>query len=731
MKHWLTISTYSLLLFLPPASQGQVADKSLLKVAEERFENGQYFEALPVLEIVVRQYPKATAYKEKLGICYFHCNRLTSAKAHLTELAESKGTPGPAVSYYLGAIHHHENKFAEAARYYKTFLAKVSNTHPFQERAVEDVRRCGYAIRNPRIHTDVIIENLGSKVNSIGDEYGPVFHPEEADKLYFSSARPGSLGGRRNAQGIVDEKKGVFTADMYVSHLLQGEWTGTSPLNYLINSSQHDVLLDFSADGEAMYFFKGYHPENGEILIQNLESDLEERLAIWPFHGPLNPGQGDASLYFFNDTVLLFSSNRAGGYGGLDLYISFFSRGSWTQPENLGASVNTAFDESYPFLANDGRTLYFSSNRSDLSYGGYDFFKAIFTESPRGWSVPQNLGMPLNSPGDETHFRLCIDGHQAYFASSRKSGFGERDLFAAYLKDYKAEVVRAAKPPVLQQFSSLHAKSSSPIPERESASGHAAAPEWRKEYRFDPLHFDREEDLLLHNNLRTLQAIIGFLQEFPSVKIMLTSHSDYSEPPKYDLYFSIKRAEKVAGFLLENGIATSRIFLKGCGQKYPLATNEMDGSANPAGQRLNRRVEFSFFNTESLLVEVYCPQPDIPAAMAEESSEFFRAATRGLSYKVQVAAMAQLYQGDLMTQFSNGTVEKWPDTDAYIYSVGLYQTYASAVHLQEEFENTGLADTKVIAYIHGFPVGPEDAIVLARDYPDLQQFFASGTEDDR
>jgi hypothetical protein len=173
------------------------------------------------------------------------------------------------------------------------------------------------------------------------------------------------------------------------------------------------------------------------------------------FYGPVDALAGISSPHFVSDKIIIFPSQRPGGYGGLDLYKTEFSNGQWSVPQNLGPTINSPYDETTPFMARDGKSLYFSTNNTELSMGGFDVVKTVFNTYAGNWTRPFNLGMPINSAGDETHFRLSRDGYSAYFASSRKDGMGERDLFAAYFFDYLPEmgaIESAGKKPVYVQL---------------------------------------------------------------------------------------------------------------------------------------------------------------------------------------------------------------------------------------------------------------------------------------
>jgi hypothetical protein len=130
---------------------------------------------------------------------------------------------------------------------------------------------------------------------------------------------------------------------------------------------------------------------------------------------------------------MLVVSNRKEGFGGRDIYwTQKDGSGNWKALKNLGASINTKFDEDAPFLMKDGKTLYFSSN-GHTTMGGYDVFKSML-QADSTWSTPENLGVPINSAGDDIYYAPDDNLIYAYHSSSRKGGFGDMDIYRIQLQ---------------------------------------------------------------------------------------------------------------------------------------------------------------------------------------------------------------------------------------------------------------------------------------------------------
>ncbi|MGL4597747.1 MAG: hypothetical protein ACRCYO_09470, partial [Bacteroidia bacterium] len=133
--------------------------------------------------------------------------------------------------------------------------------------------------------------------------------------------------------------------------------------------------------------------------------------------------------------TLYFASDRPGGFGGLDLYISKrLPTGKWSPATNLGAAINTAYDEDFPNLSPDGKILYFSS-KGHSSMGGYDIFKAEIDIMTQAFSSVKNIGYPINTPEDNSNFRISSNGRYGYVAMRREDGLGDLDIYRVEFND--------------------------------------------------------------------------------------------------------------------------------------------------------------------------------------------------------------------------------------------------------------------------------------------------------
>ena len=194
--------------------------------------------------------------------------------------------------------------------------------------------------------------------------------------------------------------------------------------------------LSYSKDGGLVAFMRNTFTTGSNQIFSD-ESNMSIYVAFTTEDGdftdekPFPYNQIEYSYAFpnlgFDGSALYFASNRPGGLGGFDLYVSYFQEGKWSKPENLGPEVNTAGNEITPFF--DGDQLYFASD-FHFGLGGYDNFSATVNNGV--WSQPQNLGKGINSPSDDYYLSPDLEGNTLYFSSNRLGGRGSDDIYIAY-----------------------------------------------------------------------------------------------------------------------------------------------------------------------------------------------------------------------------------------------------------------------------------------------------------
>jgi outer membrane protein OmpA-like peptidoglycan-associated protein len=350
------------------------------------------------------------------------------------------------------------------------------------------------------------------------------------------------------------------------------------------------------------------------------------------------------------------------------------------------------------------------------SIGGLDIFKSTFVDDSLHWSIPENLNLPINSAGDDTFFRLNSDGTKAFFSSQRKEGFGKRDIYSVVFKKEWEEQTTVSVPDL---FFKVEAIASQKIAEEKEK----IKVEPFITYNITPILYDKEGDIISAKNQKTLNALLAILKKSNETKIRLVSHTETNAGIALDAFLSIKRNEKLADYLIKEGIPSEKIELLGCGSVYSLALNNIDGEPNLAGQRFNRRIE-PFFQKEDKLIKINIEEPSIPDYL--QSGEYFRFKNinKGLSYRVRIATIKQMYSGDLIERYPDLMIEKNASENVYHYSLGLFTTFEQAERLRKDLELQGNASAQIIPYIAGWRLeNTEEIKNNIAQYPDLQNFL--------
>lgn len=322
--------------------------------------------------------------------------------------------------YHYARALHRSMRFSEAIDWYMYYLESGDDTIDQQEvlREIAISQRAQEAIAHP---VDVRIANLGPNVNSEHNEYVPVITPDNK-RLYFTSRRPDSTGG-------LTDPDGAYFEDIYRTDRTEEGWSQAVNVGQPINTDTHDATVSISADGRTMIIYRtNENLTGGDLYITHRRDGKWSTPEKLP--PTINSPHQEASATLSPDkNTLIFSSNRPGGYGGKDLYrVRRLPNGDWSLPRNLGPIINTPYDEDAPHLDVDGRTLYFASN-GHTTIGGYDIFKSTHSGGET-WSVPENLGYPINTVDDDLYLSLDAGGRTGYFSSARQGGFGQQDLYS-------------------------------------------------------------------------------------------------------------------------------------------------------------------------------------------------------------------------------------------------------------------------------------------------------------
>jgi outer membrane protein OmpA-like peptidoglycan-associated protein/tetratricopeptide (TPR) repeat protein len=681
---------------------------TLKSQGEQAFADQRWSEALDYLSRYQEIKPGDLEVLSRIGQAAYQLHQPELAKKYLGFVTGSGRNKDPFDWYYLAATHHGLMEWEPAIEQYKQFLRKTSSSHPYRAHVKDNLLRCMSGMKALPHSNVALVENMGSLVNSAGDELAPLPSINHSDRLYFSSSREGGTGGKRDDEGYEDLKRGQWPSDMLVTNRLPTGWEAPLPFNPLQNTAQYEVALDFTNKGQVLHFFRGNNLLAGTIHTDT--AGISDEYTSEPLNvpGPLLPEIGDRCLVYVNDSMVVFASQREGGFGGLDLWASKRVQGGWMPAINLGPQINTAYDETTPFVAADGKTLYFSSNRTE-GIGGLDVYRAVLNPESREWSMPVTMGIGINSPGEDAYFRLAASGELAYLASSRiTDNVGGMDLYIVYFKE-----------PVVEQQMQREFALFEELKVQEIAT---EAPSLVTA----PLFYNSDKDLLKEGNTALLQSVLSIARRFPEIKLLITLHTDETGPMKFDLYAGIKRAELIGKYLTSNGVDPVRLVLRSAGPSFPLARNIINGENSSLGQSLNRRVEIKPIHISGTVpFEYRLNRPEIAEQLQAAGTARLDDQDQGLLFRVQMVVARQVITSDVLGLFSDVVLESVPGSGEYHYLAGAERRFAGAAALQKEVVAAGFQNATIVAYLNGIQLSKAEAIGLMKKYPDLASYIRS------
>lgn len=423
----LFLSTTAILAFVVSAS----AQKNYLKDADNAYAHNQYFNAIELYKQAYTKVKKADAKSKILyrtGDSYHKINDLKGAETYYQKAIKAKYAD-PIVYLNLADVLKAQQKYPEAIIEYNNYKKLA----PSDVRGENGVKSCELAQQwkdaKNTPETRLKVENM-VLLNSKESDFSPAYADKKYTTLIFTSTRQG-------ATGSIDVTNGQNHSDLYEAKLdKNGKWSTPAQLATTIVSKMNEASVSVSRKGDVMFMTRCPEAKGKQLKCQ---------IYVCKKQGP---SWAEPELLNFNiDTVafahpsinvkgdvLYFTSKMPGGYGGADIWMSTYDKKSksWGQPVNLGPTVNTQGDEMYPYIHEDDKTLYFSSNYH-LGMGGLDIFKVEKDASGKFSKAPENLKFPMNSAGDD--FGIVYEGKKVkgYFTSNREGGKGSDDIYSFIL----------------------------------------------------------------------------------------------------------------------------------------------------------------------------------------------------------------------------------------------------------------------------------------------------------
>lgn len=389
--------------------------KNLLYEADIYYTQGDYYYASELYSEISKIDPQNPLVLGRLGICYFHLPPYKDESKRYLELAVKQDDTE--AKYYLAKDRIAEYKFFDALNLifdYENDADRMKSAEEI-EHLKSSAQRAIVMVQDP---LSVTVKNLGKTVNSKHHDYAPVWDFSK-NTLYFTSRRKLNADSEKDISEQFDEN--IFILDL--ESAAKTVKAAPAPLN----TDRNDAAVATTPSGEELIIYRtskdGY---SGDLFVSTI--NLYEWSEPEKLDQAINSKYQEASASYdgSNDQMLYFSSDREGGFGGKDIYvIKKLANGKWGKPENLGEKINTPYNEDAPFVDVNG-DLYFAS-QGHSTMGGYDIFVSKNNTGVRG--APQNMGYPINTPGDDIFFTINKTGTKAYFSSERVGGYGLQDLY--------------------------------------------------------------------------------------------------------------------------------------------------------------------------------------------------------------------------------------------------------------------------------------------------------------
>jgi outer membrane protein OmpA-like peptidoglycan-associated protein len=595
-----------------------------------------YDKAIELFEEAIEIEPEFAEARLELGQVLVIRQRYDEALPHLEFAKEKKPGYFRGMDFYLGQAYFFNEKYDEAIPVLEKYLEEGRGGPAYMLTAGINLRKAQFAAiakKNPVPFEPV---NLGKNVNSPGHDVTPSLTADGQMMLYISR-RKGSTGG-------FSPRQKDYPEDLYmVVRGEDGNWQPAKNLGEPINTPGNEGAPSFSQDGRYLYFTACSREDgfgNCDLYVSEWTGEgwsMEKNLGE-----VVNSISRDKQPSLSHDgRFLYFASTRPGGYGGDDIWVTEKVNGEWTEPRNMGESINTPGNEDAPFIHADGQTLYFASDFHN-GFGERDIFVS-YRYSDSLWTDPKNLGYPINTAGQEGYIFVNSKGTEGYINSVRDGGLGKNDIYrftlpediqpqrATFLRGVVVDsLTRAPIPEAMVRLIDVETGDTirevpsgrgdgrflMSLPMDKSYAAHVEAPG----YLFGSKHFylkNLPEDLyfdirvplekikkgatitlrniffetgsytLSSQSTPELRLLRNYLRKNRRMQVEIQGHTDNVGNDDANQLLSENRAKAVRQWLIEHDIEADRVTAVGYGESQPVADNDTE-----LDRARNRRTEF-------------------------------------------------------------------------------------------------------------------------------------------
>ncbi|GAA0871818.1 OmpA family protein [Gangjinia marincola] len=569
------ITTYVLLALLiaPVFLTGQnVARK--IKPINQKYDRLEYADAIIYYEEYLKKGYKNEDLLQRLGNSYYFTADLLNAERIYTQLFNMNPEQEPDYLYRYAQSLRAAEKYDEANQ-----IIEELGEDKVKDIIVQEYREDKDYVKDIlRIENTYKIKDAG--FNSSLSDFAATFMN---DHIVFSSNR---------AEGIANVKIHKWNnqpfLDLYMTKLNEsGVPTEIKALGNKVNTKFHESTSAFSKDGKYMYFTRNNYfgdeykkSENGVNLLKLFRAtnnngkwvDIKELSFNSNEYSVAHPALSP------DGKRLYFASDMPGTIGQSDIYyVTINDDGSYGDPQNLGAGINTEGKESFPFISNDG-TIYFSST-GHPGIGGFDIF---YTETlADDYTEPRNVGRPVNSNLDDFAFVVNDSLNIGFFSSNREGGAGDDDIYSF------ERTQKLVKEEIAQVDST--AQDTAKVTYR---SGDKLSNYFDFEEDEDKIFFEYDKSRIRTQAKPKLNKILAILKENPEIELRIVSHTDIRGTNQYNEALSERRAKSTKDYLVENGIDAGRLGIDWKGETQPAIRCAITIGCSEKEHLMNRRSEF-------------------------------------------------------------------------------------------------------------------------------------------
>lgn len=422
-----------LILFLFLFAQAQERDVKKLshekkhKVAHGLITKKSYYNAVDQLTALVKEHPDNKKYVRNLADAYFLARDYKNAEIWYEKVLKMDGKTTTLALFKYAESQKFNGKYEEAKKNFQTFSKskyRDAKGERYKVFAENEIYSCDYAIKNSSKKNPLDVIHLGDHVNSKYTEFSPMLKNDTT--LYFASLQSDSV------ISVDPEESHTFHVKLLQTQLSNEVWGPPAEVPSVNSIYESNANGAFSVDRSKFYFTRCVPDHHNHMICNIYVSEIKDSVFGKPtkLKSPVNakgytttqPHINQVVMGKKNVEVLFFVSNRKGTRGGLDLWYALSDgKGGFKKPLNMGKVVNTLRDEVSPYYDFNSGTMYFSSN-FHFGFGGYDVFKS--TAKQFGfWSLPENIGKPINTRVDDTYYTINRNTNEGFFVSNRPEGY--------------------------------------------------------------------------------------------------------------------------------------------------------------------------------------------------------------------------------------------------------------------------------------------------------------------